>query len=218
MILEVHAEHPQPRRIRQAVDLLRAGELIAYPTDTVYAIGCSVNEKRAVELIHRVKAEKNPAQVARGEKNQPLSIIVPDLSSIAEWAVVEDWAYRLLRRATPGAFTFILQASRRVPKVMLTRQKTIGIRIPDSPIALALCAELGSPVITTSATGEDGELLLDPHAIEEDYKGRISAVLDAGPLLPQPSTVIDLTGDAPRILREGKGSLEAIGLAGAARA
>jgi tRNA threonylcarbamoyl adenosine modification protein (Sua5/YciO/YrdC/YwlC family) len=217
VIIEVHPEHPQPRRIRQAVDLLRDGQLIAYPTDTVYAIGCSVEDKRAVELIHRVKAEKNPVAVPRGEKNQPLSIIVPDLSTIAEWAVVEDWAYRLLRRATPGAFTFILEASRRVPRVMLTRQKTIGIRVPDSPVALALCAELGGPVITTSATGEDGELLLDPREIEASYKGRIAAVLDAGALLPQPSTVIDLTGDEPRVLREGKGSLDAIGLADAAR-
>lgn len=207
MIIEVHADHPNPRRIRQAVDQLERGGIIAYPTDTVYAVGCSIRDKRAVEKIHKIKADK-----AGTSTQQRLSIIVPDLSAISEWAIVHDAQYRLLRRATPGAYTFVLPASRAVPRAMLTRQKTIGIRVPDARVPMALCEALGAPLVTTSATGADGELLVTPREIEEQYGDLVDVILDAGPIVPMPSTIIDLCGDEPAVLRMGKGDVTSLGL------
>ncbi len=206
MIIEVNGEHPQPRRIQEALRSLgRGGGLIAYPTDTVYAVGCRLDDREAVEAIDRLKTE-------RGGSQGPLSVIVPDLSAIASLAVVEDVAYRILRRALPGPFTFVLKATRQVPKFMLRRQKTIGIRMPDAPVAQALCEALGGVLITTSAKSRDGELLDDPREIEAEYRGSVRVVLDAGPILSSPSTVIDLTSEPHEVLRRGKGDPSALGL------
>lgn len=207
MIIEVHPEHPNPRRIRQAVERMERGAIVAYPTDTVYAVGCSIREKKAVEQIHRIKAGKSGTTV-----QQRLSIIVRDLSAISEWAIVHDAQYRMLKRATPGPYTFILPASRAVPRAMLTKQKTIGIRVPDAPVALALCEALGAPIVTTSATGTDGELLVTPHEIEDQYGALVEVILDAGPIVPAPSTIIDLSTDEPAVLRLGKGDPSILGL------
>ncbi len=205
MIIEIHHEHPQPRRITEALRRMgtRAG-LIAYPTDTVYAIGCRVRDKDAVSQLQRLKAE-------RGEGGL-WSIIGPDLSAISEYAVVEGPAYRVLRRALPGAFTFVLRATKQVPKLLQTRQKTIGVRVPDSAVALALCEALGGVMVTTSAKGPEGQLLTTPREIEEHYRGKVKVILDAGALAPQPSTVVDLTTTPPEVLRNGAGDLGPIGL------
>lgn len=204
MIIEVNAEHPQPRRIAEALRRLGSGELVAYPTDTVYAVGCSLEDKEAVRKLLAMREGQGSAL--------PPSIIVPDLSAISQWAMVEGGAYRVLRRATPGPFTFILPATRQVPRQMLQKRKSLGVRVPDSPIALALCRALGGVLVTTSAKGEDGELLSSPREIEEAYKGQVAVVLDGGPIAPSPSTVVDLTLDPPEVIRVGKGDLETIGL------
>lgn len=209
MIIEVHPDYPQPRRLDQVVKHLERGDLVAYPTDTVYAVGCATTRKKAVAAIHKLKADKRGLD-SRAGGSRPLSIIVPDMSTISEWALLDDRAYRLMKRLTPGPFTFVLRATRKVPRVMLTRQKTIGVRIPDSLIARELSERLGAPLITTSATGEDGELLRTPRDIEQAYGGGIKAVLDAGPIYPEPSSVIDLTDDVPVVLREGKGDVSTL--------
>ena len=209
MIIEVNPVHPQPRRIAQAADVLRRGGLVAYPTDTVYAVGCLLGCAQAVEKLRRLKvrARNGRAQDAH------LSIIVPNLSSISDLAVVGDAAYRLLRRVTPGPYTFILPATRRVPRKMIAkRQKTIGIRIPDSAVALALVRQLGEPIATTSAKGMDGDLLDDPRAVKSACGMDVEIVLDSGPIFPQPSTILDLSEDAPVVIREGKGDLLPLGL------
>ncbi len=207
MIIEVNPDHPQPRRIAEAVRRLEAGELVAYPTDTVYAIGCDVRNKKAVERVQKLKMA---AQNERKSKRILLSIIVPDLRSLADWAIVDDHVYRLLKRATPGPYTFILKASRKAPRVLLNKQKTIGLRVPDCPVAVEMARQLRSPIITTTAKF-DGEMLSVPREIERAYNGQVSAVVDSGPLFPQPSTVIDMTGPVPELVRQGKGELDSIG-------
>jgi tRNA threonylcarbamoyl adenosine modification protein (Sua5/YciO/YrdC/YwlC family) len=207
MIIEIQGEHPQPRRVEQAVKVMRDGGLVAYPTDTVYAIGGDLRSKAAAELLYRIKDGGRKEKVGTF-----LSVIVPDLGSIAQWAIVEGPAYRLLRKATPGPYTFILPASREVPKILLKKQATIGIRVPDAPVALALCRALDGPMLTTTAQRDDGELLYDPREIEAMYRGSVGLVLDAGPISPEPSTVIDLSGPLPEVLRRGKGDLGVLGL------
>lgn len=211
MIIEVNGEYPQPRRLKEAVERLRRGELVAYPTDTVYAIGCDLRQKAAAKELYRLKelhhADKKSAVSAAA------SLVVPDLGSIATWAIVEDADYRLLRRALPGPYTFILRASREVPRLLFKKRRHVGIRVPSSPVAQALCEALGGALLSTTARDLDGELLFEPRSIEAAYHNSVSVVLDAGPLIPQPSTVIDLTEGAPVVLREGKGDLAQIGLA-----
>jgi len=197
MLLAVNARNPEPRKIARAVEILRRGGVIAYPTDTVYGLGCDITNKQAVEKIYRMK---------RMAEAQLLSFVCPDLSDIARYGVVQDYAYRIMRRLVPGAYTFILQATREVPKVLRMRRKTVGIRVPNHPVALGLARELGSPVASTSAA-LDGEILVDPRAMEERFPG-IDLVLDAEGVGQVPSTIIDLSGDAPVIVREGAGPFD----------
>ncbi len=200
MIIQVNPEHPQPRRIDQITETLKGGGLVAYPTDTVYGIGCDIFNKQAVERLH---------QLVREIKNQPdhspLSFICKDLSNIAEYAFVSDYAYRSLRRMLPGPYTFILEATKLVPKVMRKKRKTVGIRVPESPIALAMVEALGNPVANTSATERDGELIPDPWTIEDLYGHAVDLIVDGGYVFPEPSTVIDFSGDYPQLIRKGKG-------------
>ena len=197
MLLAVNARNPEPRKIARAVEILRRGGVIAYPTDTVYGLGCDITNKQAVEKIYRMK---------RMAEAQLLSFVCPDLSDIARYGVVQDYAYRIMRRLVPGAYTFILQATREVPKVLRMRRKTVGIRVPNHPVALGLARELGSPVASTSAA-LDGEILVDPREMEERFPG-IDLVLDAEGVGQVPSTIIDLSGDAPVIVREGAGPFD----------
>ena len=194
MLLAVNARNPEPRKLARAVDILRRGGVIAYPTDTVYGLGCDITNKQAVERIYRMK---------RMADTQLLSFVCPDLSDIARYGVVQDFAYRIMRRLVPGPYTFILQATREVPKVLRMRRKTVGIRVPDHPVALGLARELGGPVASTSASIE-GEILVDPRDMEERIP-ELDLVLDADGVGQVPSTVIDLSGDAPIVVREGAG-------------
>ncbi len=203
MILELHADHPQPRRIQQVVDALRAGMLVAYPTDTVYAIGCDVFHRGAVQRLHQLVHE-----IKGSPEHAPLSFICHSLSNISEYAQVNDYAYRTLRRLLPGPYTFILEATKLVPKVMLNRRKTVGIRIPDSAIPIKLVEALGNPMATTSAALPGGDLLADPWAIQSAFGHMVDIVIDAGYIFPEPSTIIDFTQDYPQLVRRGKGPLD----------
>jgi tRNA threonylcarbamoyl adenosine modification protein (Sua5/YciO/YrdC/YwlC family) len=189
--------HPEPRKIERAVAVMRRGGVIAYPTDTVYGLGCDITNKQAIERIHRMK---------RMDDRQLLSFVCPDLSDIARYGVVQDYAYRIMRRLVPGPFTFILQATREVPKVLRMNRKTVGIRVPDHAVALDLARALGSPVASTSAS-LDGEIFIDPREIEERFP-ELELVLDAEGVGLTPSTIIDLSGDEPVVVREGAGVFE----------
>lgn len=200
MIIQINPDHPQPRQIDQVTEILKSGGLVAYPTDTVYGIGCDIFNKQAVERLQQLVAEIKPES-----GHSPLSFICRDLSNIAEYAYVSDYAYRTLRRMLPGPYTFILEATKLVPKVMRKKRKTVGIRVPDSPIVLEMVGRLGNPVANTSATDRDGELIPDPWTIQDLYGHVVDLVIDGGYVFPEPSTVIDFSGDYPQLIRKGKG-------------
>lgn len=199
MRIHVNSEHPEPRKIAQAVEALRRGEVIAYPTDTVYGLGCDIHDKRAIDRIYQMKPMG---------KDHLLSFLCPDLSDIARYAFVEDHAYRIMRRLAPGPYTFILNATREVPKVLLMKRKTVGIRIPKHAVAHALLAELGSPILSTSAS-VDGDNLIDPADIDEAFP-KLAMILEVEACGAKSSTIIDLTEDQPVVVREGAGPIEAI--------
>lgn len=195
MRIQINAKHPEPRKIAQATDALRKGGVIAYPTDTVYGLGCDIMQKKSVDRIYQLK---------RMPREQPLAFMCADLRDISRWAQVDDPAYRIMRRLTPGPFCFILPASREVPKILMMKRKQVGIRVPEHPVPQALIRELGNPIVSTSATWE-GESLWDPADIAERFKA-LEMVLDADAAPGKPSTVIDLTGNEPEIVREGAGA------------
>jgi tRNA threonylcarbamoyl adenosine modification protein (Sua5/YciO/YrdC/YwlC family) len=198
-ILEINPENPQPRLIRKVVEALQRGGIIAYPTDTVYGMGCDIMNKRAIETIY---------QLRQRDKKKPFSFICSDLKNISLYAKVTNYAYKTMRRLLPGPYTFILDGSKMVPKMMLTRRKTAGIRVPDHPICLALVEALGHPIISTTAKTPDGRTLNAPWLIEDQFGSRIDYVIDGGPTPGEPSSVISLIDDEPEILREGLGSVE----------
>lgn len=198
-ILEVNADHPQPRHVQRAVDILSRGGVIAYPTDTYFGLGCDLGSKKGIERLYQLKGR---------ERNKPLSFLCPDLSDVAKYGHVSNFAYRTMKSLTPGAFTFILEATRLVPEVMMTRQKQVGIRVPDSELARALAAGLGRPIVTTSATTPEGEPLIDARDIKEALGFGLDLILDGGVKLMEPSTVVSLMGDQIEVLRQGKGQLD----------
>lgn len=195
MLLPIQAEHPDPRKIQRAVDALSSGEVIGYPTDTVYGLGCDLMNKRAVDRLYMLK---------RMARTQPLAFICPDLADIARYAVVEKPVYRILRHYLPGPYCFILQATREVPKLVLSKRKTIGIRIPNHEVTLALVRGLGRPLISTTAQLEGGDPFVDPAELDSAFPG-LGLVVDAGGGGVVPTTVIDLTTSPPTVLREGAG-------------
>lgn len=197
MRLPINPNHPEPRKIARAVDVMRRGGVIAYPTDTVYGLGCDIFDKKAVEAIYRMK---------RMQKDQLLSFVCPSISEVARYAIIEDWAHRILRSLLPGPYTFILRPTREVPKVLRMKRKTVGIRIPDHPVALALVEALGHPVASSSAS-LDGEQFVDPADIE-DRMPQVELVLDAEGVGLVPSTVVDLSGDQPEVVRMGAGPVD----------
>ena len=197
MRIEIHPTHPQPRKVRQAVEILRRGGVILYPTGTVYGLGCDIHQKKAVERIY---------QIRRLKKDHPLSFMCPDLSKIAHYAYVDDFAYRIMKRLVPGPYTFVLKATREVPKMLVRKQKTVGIRVPDDPVALALLEELGSPIVSASATYQ-GQVLNDPDELFARFK-QADAFIDSGWGGIEPSTVIDLTGDEAEVIRQGAGPVD----------
>ena len=201
MLIHINPDNPQPRLIHQAVTVLRNGGVIAYPTDTIYGIGCDIMNKKAIEKIYQIK---------RRERNQPFSFICADLKHISDYAKVSNYAYKTMRRLLPGPYTFILEGSRMVPKIMLTRRKTAGIRVPDHQICLSLVRELGNPIISTSASTPDGESFLDPSLLHDHYGAQLDLVIDGGTVPGHPSSVVSLMDDTPEIIREGLGDVSSL--------
>jgi tRNA threonylcarbamoyl adenosine modification protein (Sua5/YciO/YrdC/YwlC family) len=197
-MLPVHPVNPQGRHISRAAELLRSGGVIVYPTDTVYGLGCSILQAAAIERVYAIK---------RQERGKPFSFICSDLSHISEYAVVSNPAFRLIKKLTPGPYTFLLPASRmkQIPKSMMSKRKTVGIRVPDNVVCQALIRELGHPVLSASATDEDGGIMNVPAGIAALYGSRVDLILDSGNGLLDVSTILDLTGDLPVIVRQGKG-------------
>ena len=201
----IHPTHPQSRLIAQVAALVRDGGVIAYPTDSSYALGCHLGDRDAVARIRRLRDI---------DERHPLTLVCRDLSEIARFARIDDWQFRLLKRGTPGGYTFLLPATREVPRRLLNaKRRTIGIRVPDHPIALALLAELDEPLLSsTLIPAGETEPMHDPEAIGERYEHELEAVVDGGACDGRPSTVIDLTDESPRVTRLGRGDPSRLGL------
>ena len=199
MRIEIDPLRPDPRKINRAVECLRDGGVIAYPTDTVYGIGCDITQKKAIDRVYEIK---------RMPKDQPLAFICPDLGDIAKYCVVDNQNYRVMRRLLPGPYCFILEATRDVPRMLMMKRKTVGIRVPHHEVALSLVRGLGNPIISTTASWE-GEALNDPADIATHYK-HIDLILDAGYGGLIGTTIVDLTGPLPVVKREGAGPTEGI--------
>ena len=194
----VHPTHPQKRLVRQAAEIVRRGGLIAYPTDSCYALGCDRANAKGAERLRRIRGI---------DERHYLTLMCRDMSEIARFAMVDDARFKLVKSVTPGSYTFILRARRELPR-RLTKKKTIGVRVPGHPVAHALLAELDGPMLSATLIlpGDDAPLS-DAQDIRSRLEGKLDLVIDAGPCGTQPSTVIDLTEEPPRVLREGKGSL-----------
>ena len=189
--------NPQQRHILGVVKALENGNLIAYPTDTTYGIGCDLLNKRGIEKIYTLK---------KRDRRKPVSILCADLKQLSQYGVVSNSAYRVMRRYLPGPYTFILPATPLVPKIMLTHQKTVGVRIPDSQIIREIINNFGRPMINTSIRLEDGTTLNDPDDIEKYFRGKIDIII-AGPCSGEPSSIVDFTNEEPTIIRVGHGDL-----------
>jgi tRNA threonylcarbamoyl adenosine modification protein (Sua5/YciO/YrdC/YwlC family) len=198
MIMTINPRNPQIRLIRKVVDVLKEGGVIGYPTDTIYGVGCDLFNPEAIRKIHRIK---------KIEGNKPLSFICSDLKDISRYAYVSNYAYKMMKRLLPGAYTFILNATKLVPKIAMTRQKTVGIRIPDNKICLALVKGVGHPIISTSVYKLDENLYNDPSEIEERFGKQLDLVIDGGVIVAEHSSMIDLTDDSPKVIRRGKGDV-----------
>lgn len=197
--VSVHPKNPQGRHISRAVELLKEDGVIVYPTDTVYGLGCDITSKHAVERIIRIKGR---------DPKKPMSFVCSDLTGIARYARVSNFAYRILKRFLPGPYTFILEASREVPKLLLTKQKTVGIRIPDSVVCTDLVRALGNPILSTSANPSGVPPLGDPDEIWRILGPITDLFLDIGVLPQTPSTVVSLVNDKVEVLREGAGKVD----------
>ena len=196
-IIEINPVNPQARLIEQVVDILRFGGVICYPTDTLYGIGCDIFNQKAVKRIYQLKQRP---------KDKPFSFMCESLTNISSYGHVGNNAYRIMRKCLPGPYTFVLSGTKLVPKIMLTRQKTVGIRVPDYPICLALIEALGNPVLNTSAQLEGAdESVRSVYDAEECFGKQVDVIIDAGEIIPEPSTVISLLDDPPQVLRQGKG-------------
>ena len=204
-LFEIHPTHPQPRLIRQAADIIRGGGVVVYPTDSCYALGCHIGDKAAAERLRRIREV---------DDNHHFTLVCRDLSEIANFAKVDNAQYRLLKAATPGAYTFILEASREVPRRLAhPRRRTIGLRVPAHVIAQALLAELGEPLLSTTLLlpGVD-EPLNDAEDIRARLERLVDLVIDGGSCGLSPTTVIDMTQGEPVLVRAGAGSPDALGL------
>ena len=198
MLIKVNPFNPQTRLIQRAVDILTKGGILVYPTDTNYGIGCDILNKKAIERIYQLKQR---------DKSKPFSFICSELKNISHYAKVSNYAYKTMKRLLPGPYTFILEGSKLVPKIMLTKRKTAGIRVPDHKICLELVKGLGNPIITTSATMPDGSTLNEPSLIHEMFGSRVDLVIDGDVVAGKPSSVISLINDMPVIIRKGMGDV-----------
>jgi len=199
MLISINPDNPQSRSIKQIADKLRSGAVICYPTDTVYGIGCDIFNQKAIKKIFQIK--KRPI-------HKPFSFMCSSLKNVSDYGYVSNMAYRIMRKALPGPFTFVLQANKIVPKIMITKQKTVGIRVPQNNICLALIEALGNPILTTSAIlDEEGGPLSEAYEFDELLGHVVDLVIDGGMVYPDPSTIVDFSGDEPEILRLGKGDI-----------
>lgn len=198
----MHPENPQQRLLQQAVAILRGGGLMVYPTDSSYAFGCQMGARDAVARIERLR---------QTGKDHNFTLICRDLSEVASYARVEDWAYRLLRAHTPGPYTFILPATREVPRRLQNpKRRTIGIRIPDHPVPLSIVEILGEPIMSSTLILADEDMPLnDPEQIAAQLHGHVDLVIESGNCSVEPTSVIDLTAGFPQVLREGRGDVSA---------
>jgi tRNA threonylcarbamoyl adenosine modification protein (Sua5/YciO/YrdC/YwlC family) len=196
----IHPENPQARLVRQAVDIVHKGGVIAYPTDSAYALGCHIGDKQAMERIRRIR---------KLDADHNFTLVCRDLSELGTYARVDNTAYRLIKHATPGPYTFILEATGEVPRRLLhPKRKTVGLRVPDNPTAQALLAELGQPMMSVTLILPGDEFpLTDPYDIRESLEHEVDLVIDGGYCGLEPTTVVDMTGDAPRVIREGLGDV-----------
>jgi tRNA threonylcarbamoyl adenosine modification protein (Sua5/YciO/YrdC/YwlC family) len=203
---EIHPTHPQPRLIARAADIVRGGGVIAYPTDSCFALGCHIGDKDAMQRLRDIRGF---------EDTHHLTLMCRDLSEIALFARVDNRQFRLLKKLTPGSYTFILEASRELPRRLLhSKRRTIGLRVPGHPVAHALIEALNEPLLSTTLmlAGQESPLD-DAHEIREHLEHKLDLVLDAGACGLEPSTVIDLSGEVPTLVRQGKGPTESLGLA-----
>ncbi|MEG3640928.1 L-threonylcarbamoyladenylate synthase [Magnetococcus sp. PR-3] len=194
---KIHPENPQARLVKQAAQILQQGGVIVYPTDTTYGLGCLMSNRKGVERIVRIKQLSDTHQ---------LTLLCADLSDISNYARVDNGCYRLLKRFLPGPYTFVLEASREVPKKILPRRKTIGLRVPDHNICHALLEEVGEPLLSTSVRLPGYEdIYTDPSLIRDALEHQVELVIDGGILPEHPSTIIDMTSGQPELIREGAG-------------
>lgn len=202
-LIEIHPKNPQPRRVDEIVQVIRDGGLIAYPTDSSYAFGCHIGDKRAIDRIRRIR---------RTDKHHNFTLVCSDLSEISSYARIDNWAYRLIKSLTPGPYTFILPATREVPKrLQHSKRRTIGLRVPDHPLVHAMLDSLAEPIMSSTLLlpGDDMPLT-DPVDIEERIGNQIDAIVDAGPTGIEPTSVLDLTSGAVEVLRVGRGSVSGL--------
>lgn len=196
-IVSLNPENPQPRLIKQVAEKLRQGAVVCYPTDTGYGIGCDIFNQKAVKRIYQIKQRP---------KDKPFSFMCADLKDLSQYCYVSNAAYRLMKKNLPGAYTFILPTQKIVPKILITKQKTVGIRVPDNNICRDLINELGNPILTTSAaTVDEGQSLADLYEIQERLGKQLDIIIDGGQIYPAPSTVVSLLNDEIEIIRQGKG-------------
>lgn len=200
MLVKIYGDNPSERELKRVVEALERDGIVIYPTDSVYAFGCSLRSAKAVERLRRL----------RGRSEAPLTVVFRDIAQVAEYCRVDNAVFRILKRNLPGPFTFLLPASSRVPDKALERRRTIGIRIPAHPVARAVVEALGCPMITASVKDDDEvvEYTTDPELIEERYGREVSLVIDGGMGDNVPTTIVDLTGDEPEIVREGRAELQ----------
>lgn len=203
MLLHIHPDNPNPRLMKQVIECLRDGGVVIYPTDTVYGMGCDIFKQRSIERIAKLKGID--------PEKANFSIICSDLSHLSDFTKpIDNRVYKVMRKALPGPFTFILEANGNVPKIFKARKKTIGIRIPNNNIALEIIKQLGNPIVNTSIHDDDQliEYTTDPELIHEKYKNSVDIVIDGGPGHTEPSTVVDCSAGEFTIIREGMGDLK----------
>ncbi len=192
MIISINSQNPQQRLIDKVIETLEGGGLIAYPTDTFYGIGCDLFNKKGIELIYKMKNRSY---------KKPFSIVCDSLNEISRYAKVSNYAFKTMKRLLPGPYTFILEGTKLVPKIMATKRKSVGIRVPENNICLAILKTFGRPIISTSAG------LNEPYLIQNKFPKNLDIIIDGGPLKPNPSSVISLINNEPEVIREGKGDV-----------
>jgi tRNA threonylcarbamoyl adenosine modification protein (Sua5/YciO/YrdC/YwlC family) len=198
MIIDIHPVNPETRLIARVASMLDSGGIVAYPTDSVYAIGCDASNNRAVERLHRLQ---------NSDKHKPYALICRSLSEVADYAKVSNGAFRAMKQHLPGPYVFILEASRKVPKLLTDRRKTIGVRIPSNPVLRDLVEALGRPILSSSIKNEEGEFECDPVAIDKLVGAHLATVVRGEEVGHEPSSVVNLVGDNFEIVREGKGDV-----------